>query len=1095
CVQRRIEDVYKSLADAAPDAQILVLGYPNFFPPTFTAKLCDASVLGSDAVWGSGLISEVDSAIEVAVKSLGLPNLVYVAPSANWDGHDICQLAAKTWFVQPDGFGAVFQKALAAVSKLSVSQWSEPAARLLSLLAPELAAVGGGVSTVLQVLRDIDEPAFSDKMFFHPNMAGQKELACEVLQNAGPLAVSSENAGPPATSAGPDCAAGALASLAQATVPTSETVTEPSEGTTTVTATIVLSAPAGEQATVDYTTENGTAIAGTDYTAASGTLTIPPGDDTGHITVPILAGGSRSALTFTVKLSDPVNMQLSATSVTVTILPASSSASPPVALLFKNNPLSAPASAKVNLGPLTVELVDGSANATRVARPTVVALSSSSATGIFATSPSGTPVRSLTIPGGQSAATFFYGDTSAGTPTLTASAPGLKSATQRERIGAAAPSKLVITSTPVEGEVGPLADLGPITVSEEDTYGHLAAAPAGGTTVTLSSTSPGGVFATVLRGALVRSLSIPAGSTSAAFYYGDRDRGTPTITASSPGLGSARQKEAISGQPQALGACRPGDWTDIWTGKSKAQPNDFDAPANWSLGLPGRTDNVCISSATVPLISGGTETVGSIETFVPLSLAALTITHAPPPSSTTSQASAFHANVSVAGKLSFAGPAVVDGAGTLFTWTGFAGTGPMSGAGSLQVNSGATLELVGQAVAGSAPPTFSLSRLSISPGAGLEIKGYIEAQNCVVTSAGTMTLGQSAIFGATPEPANGVAAPVVVNTGEIVNTGTTVLSNGMTGWLFGDLRLAGKVAVDAGYLVLDTTSTERSTASFSVAEGTGLDLEASTGATLTVGGASAFSGQGELESGHGYSGGTVVVSGRLGLPAVEVYHGTLDLDTNATLSRVTLDGDGTLGGTGDLAVSPGGSLTTSGSGVLSVSGDVTIDAGAALDLGGSPVLNGKGAVMIDKGATATVEGSALVDIGQSVVNDGVLDLVTGGPQQTAGVIACGQAGRGSLTNYGSIDLAGDSSIFPVHEASALNCVLTNKGTVAKSAGTGTSVLGGVPDNAGTITIKSGTVTLLNTSGDDVPVQTATSTGTFDVAAGASLALANTYAGS
>jgi len=301
--------------------------------------------------------------------------------------------------------------------------------------------------------------------------------------------------------------------------------------------------------------------------------------------------------------------------------------------------------------------------------------------------------------------------------------------------------------------------------------------------------------------------------------------------------------------------------------------------------------------------------------------------------------------------------------------------------------------------------------------------------------------------------------------------------------------------VDAGSLVLDTTSTERSTASFSVAEGTGLDLEASTSATLTVGGASPFSGQGELESGHGYSGGTVVVSGRLGLPAVEVYGGTLDLDTSATLRHVTLDGDGTLGGTGDLTISPGGSLTTRNSGALSVSGDVTIDAGAALDLGASPVLDGKGRVIIDKGATATVEGSALVGIGQPVVNDGVLDLVTGGPQQTAGVITCGQAGGGSLTNYGFVDLVGDSSIFPVYGGSALNCVLINKGTVAKSAGTGTSVLGGVPDNAGTITIKSGTVTLLNTSGDDVPVQRATSTGTFDVAAGASLALANTYAGS
>ncbi|HTW09206.1 MAG TPA: Calx-beta domain-containing protein, partial [Acidimicrobiales bacterium] len=1025
----------------------------------------------ADAYWANGFIAGFDDQVstevaKIAQKADATNRLIYIEPlQSTWSGHGICEQAQQSWFVSP----------LPVMSTLE---------RVVSEIVNS-----GGVSPLQSLYRDLAHISqFKSLSFlFHPNPAGQCALALGVLRALG-------------SDASLPCS-GPSSVLTTATVPADVPVTQPSSGTNDVDIDIDLTAPAQKTATVKYATENGTATAGVDYRATAGTLSIPVGQSQGVISVPVLspprgaqltAAATGEPLSFTVKLSDPVNMKLSSTSVTVTILPASTSANPAVALLFTNKPLSAPASSKPDLGPLTVELVDGSANPTHTAHATVVTLSSSSATGIFAAAAGGPPIRSVTIAAGQSTASFYYGDTKAGPVTLTATAPGLKSATQRETIRPAAAAKLVITSAPLDGEVGAVADLGPITVTEQDTFGHPATAPPAGTKVTLRSTSAAAEFATTVRGAPVRSLSIPGGSTSATFYYGDRNAGTPTITASAAGLSPAHQKETITSQPQALGACRPGEWTDIWTGKSKTQPDDFDDPSNWSLGLPGRTDNVCLRSATVPLISGRAETVGSIESFVPLSLTALTITHAPPPSSTTSQIAAFHANVSVAGKLSLAGPTVVDGAGTVLTWTGITGTGPMTGGGSLQVSSGATLDFVGQAAAGLSPPTFSLSHLSVAPGANLTLEGYIEADNCVVTNAGTITLGQSAIFGALPEPAYRVSAPVIVNTGEIVNTGTTVLSNGMTGWVFGDLRLGGKVVVDAGSLVLGTTSTEQSTASFSVADGTALDLDARTGTTLTLSGASRFSGQGQFETGHGYSGGTVVVPGRLGLPSVEVYAGTLDLDANAALKHVTLDGDGALAGTGDLTILPAGTLTTSLSGVLSVSGDVTIDPGAALDLGASPVLDGKGKVTIDKGATATVEGSSVVDIGQPVVNDGALNLVTGGPQQTAGVIACGHAGGGSLTNYGLIDLAGDSSIFPVYEGSALGCVFTNKGTLAKSAGTGMSVLGGVPNNDGMITINTGTVAVLNSTGGDFAAHTATSTGTFEVAGGATLALSNFY---
>ena len=53
--------------------------------------------------------------------------------------------------------------------------------------------------------------------------------------------------------------------------------------------TVSLSAVSGRDVTVDYATSNGTATAGADYTATSGTLTISAGSTTGTFNVPVLA--------------------------------------------------------------------------------------------------------------------------------------------------------------------------------------------------------------------------------------------------------------------------------------------------------------------------------------------------------------------------------------------------------------------------------------------------------------------------------------------------------------------------------------------------------------------------------------------------------------------------------------------------------------------------------------------------------------------------------------------------------------------------------------------------------------------------------------
>jgi hypothetical protein len=84
------------------------------------------------------------------------------------------------------------------------------------------------------------------------------------------------------------------------------TVTEGNTGSRTATFTLTLSAAYDVNVTVNYATANGTATAGSDYQAASGTLTIPAGQTTGTITV--LVNGDRLAEpneTFVVNLSNP----------------------------------------------------------------------------------------------------------------------------------------------------------------------------------------------------------------------------------------------------------------------------------------------------------------------------------------------------------------------------------------------------------------------------------------------------------------------------------------------------------------------------------------------------------------------------------------------------------------------------------------------------------------------------------------------------------------------------------------------------------------------------------------------------------------------
>lgn len=114
------------------------------------------------------------------------------------------------------------------------------------------------------------------------------------------------------------------------------TITE-SNVTTTVNFAVTLSAPSGQVITVKYATQNGTALAPSDYTAKSlTTLTFQPGETTKFVPVTI-AGGTLDEPTesFKLNLSAPVNAIISAGTGTCTI----TDNDPPPSVRVNNPPI------------------------------------------------------------------------------------------------------------------------------------------------------------------------------------------------------------------------------------------------------------------------------------------------------------------------------------------------------------------------------------------------------------------------------------------------------------------------------------------------------------------------------------------------------------------------------------------------------------------------------------------------------------------------------------------------------------------------------------------------------------------------------------
>ncbi len=266
------------------------------------------------------------------------------------------------------------------------------------------------------------------------------------------------------------------------------------------------------------------------------------GFGTGMFNIP--AGSSSISIYYGDTKAGTPTITATATGLTTATQNETITAGAPANLFFTSAAVSGAASSSATLGPITVQEQDAFGNSTTSAE-TVNLSSSTTGIAVFSATSGGTAVTSVVIPAGSSSATFFYGDTKVGTPTITAAATGLNSAMQPEAITAAVPAKLVFTTLPLSATAASVANLGPVTIQEEDTFGNPTTAAE---SVQMSSSSTGTAgFAPILNGGFGSgSFNIAATNSSISIYYGDTKAGTPTITAAATGLVSATQQETIT---------------------------------------------------------------------------------------------------------------------------------------------------------------------------------------------------------------------------------------------------------------------------------------------------------------------------------------------------------------------------------------------------------------------------------------------------------------------------------------------------------------------------------------------------------------------
>jgi type II secretory pathway pseudopilin PulG len=222
-------------------------------------------------------------------------------------------------------------------------------------------------------------------------------------------------------------------------------------------------------------------------------------------------------------------------------------AAQPSQFTFTSSPASGVASSTALVGPITVQEQDAFGNPTTAAE-TVNLSSNSSGTAVFAATPGGTAITSISIPAGSSTATFYYGDTAAGSPTITASG-SLTSDTQAESIVGAPGTQLVFTTSPSSTTVSTKNFATQPVITVEDAFGNVSTGDTSTVTLALSSGTAGATLSSSCVG------SETSGVVSFSGCSVDKV-GTGYILTASDG-----QMTAATSNPFAITVGLPAQWT------------------------------------------------------------------------------------------------------------------------------------------------------------------------------------------------------------------------------------------------------------------------------------------------------------------------------------------------------------------------------------------------------------------------------------------------------------------------------------------------------------------------------------------------------
>ncbi|MEI7687531.1 MAG: cellulase family glycosylhydrolase, partial [Planctomycetota bacterium] len=286
----------------------------------FGSKLQTAS----DQAWANSLITYINGGVTGGSLPSGSQGVSWTYWSWNPNSGDTGGILADDWrtvnqnkmdLVKPAQFalGAPSSSGTSATFTVTLSQASAQTVTVNFTTADGTA------------LQGLDYTTTTGTLTFAPGQT-QKTITVAILPNAVgeptetfTVALSSPSNGTLVKATGAGTIIGSTTPPPPPPTPTisiaNAQATEPASGSANATFTVTLSAASASPVTVAYTTANLTAMAGSDYTATTGTITFAPAETSKTISVAVLADAILEANeTFRLALSAPTNATLAAAS-------------------------------------------------------------------------------------------------------------------------------------------------------------------------------------------------------------------------------------------------------------------------------------------------------------------------------------------------------------------------------------------------------------------------------------------------------------------------------------------------------------------------------------------------------------------------------------------------------------------------------------------------------------------------------------------------------------------------------------------------------------------------------------------------------------